>query len=140
MKPNTIKITLLFLALAWCIAPISGQVTPDKKDKFKQLHEELPTPNMYRNGAGGPGHRYYQQQADYVMNIKLDDNKQQIFGEETITYTNNSPDVLEYLWLQMDQNHFDDESDTYSTPPIGQCLSSKGSISAGELTTTNLPC
>jgi len=117
MKPNTTKITLLFLALAWCIAPIFGQQTPDKKDKFKQLYQELPTPNVYRNGAGGPGHRYYQQQADYVMNIRLDDDKQRIYGEETITYTNNSPDVLEYLWIQLDQNHFDDESDTYSTRP-----------------------
>ena len=117
MKPNTTKIALLFLALAWCIAPIFGQQTPDKKDKFKQLYQELPTPNVYRNGAGGPGHRYYQQQADYVMNIRLDDEKQRIYGEETITYTNNSPDVLEYLWIQLDQNHFDDESDTYSTRP-----------------------
>jgi hypothetical protein len=117
MKPNSTKITLLFLALAWCIAPIFGQQTPDKKDKFKQLYEELPTPNVYRNGAGGPGHRYYQQQADYVMNIRLDDEKQRIYGEETIAYTNNSPDVLEYLWIQLDQNHFDDESDTYSTRP-----------------------
>lgn len=115
MKPNTTKITFLLLALAWCIAPCWGQQTPDKKDKFKQLHEELPTPTLYRNGAGGPGQRYYQQQADYVMNIKLDDNTQRIYGEETITYTNNSPDVLEYLWLQLDQNHFDEDSDTYST-------------------------
>ena len=115
MKLSTTKITLLFLALAWCIAPSWGQEAPDKKDKFKQLHEELPTPTLYRNGAGGPGQRYYQQQADYVMNIKLDDEKQRIYGEETITYTNNSPDVLEYLWLQLDQNLFDEESDTYST-------------------------
>ena len=72
--------------------------------KFAQLDIELPTSNEYRNAAGGPGHAYYQQKADYKMSITLDDEKQIIRGEETITYTNNSPDVLEYLWLQLDQN------------------------------------
>ena len=72
--------------------------------KFAQLGEELPTPNVYRNAAGAPGHSYYQQKADYKMNIELDDDKQIITGEETITYTNNSPDKLDYLWLQLDQN------------------------------------
>lgn len=72
--------------------------------KFKQLYEELPTPNVYRTASGAPGHEYYQQQADYVMNIELDDDKQRIYGQETITYTNNSPDELTYLWVQLDQN------------------------------------
>ena len=72
--------------------------------KFKQLHEELPTPNVYRTASGAPGHEYYQQQADYVMALRLDDKKQRLYGEETITYTNNSPDELEYLWVQLDQN------------------------------------
>tara|TARA_Y100000782_G_C10187108_1_gene267373 strand:+ start:351 stop:2708 length:2358 start_codon:yes stop_codon:yes gene_type:complete len=72
--------------------------------KFKQLYEELPTPNVYRTASGAPGHEYYQQQADYVMNIELDDDKQIIYGQETITYTNNSPDELTYLWVQLDQN------------------------------------
>jgi len=74
------------------------------QNKFKQLHEELPTPNVYRNAAGGPGHEYWQQQADYDMKITIDDDKQQLHGEETITYHNNSPDALTYLWVQMDQN------------------------------------
>ncbi len=71
---------------------------------FKQLKEELPTPNMFRTASGAPGPKYYQQQADYKMNIVLDDKNQKIFGEETITYTNNSPDNLTYLWVQLDQN------------------------------------
>lgn len=71
---------------------------------FRQLGQELPTPNVYRTGAGAPGHEYYQQKADYDMQIHLDDENQRIDGEETITYTNNSPDPLEYLWLQLDQN------------------------------------
>lgn len=80
--------------------------------KFAQLDIELPTPNEYRTAAGAPGHGYYQQKADYKMNLTLDDTKQTIRGEEVITYTNNSPDVLEYLWLQLDQNIFKPDSDS----------------------------
>ena len=86
-------------------------------DPFKQITDLLPTPNSYRNASGAPGHDYYQQRADYVMNIRLDDDKQIIYGEETITYTNNSPDVLTYLWLQLDQNVRAQESDTYKVSP-----------------------
>ncbi len=80
--------------------------------KFSQLGEELPTPNVYRNAAGAPGPNYYQQKADYKMDIVLDDDNQKISGEETITYTNNSPDKLEYLWLQLDQNMRAEDSDS----------------------------
>ncbi len=72
--------------------------------KFRQLGQELPTPNVYRTASGAPGHEYYQQRADYDMSITLDDETQRIYGEETITYTNNSPDELRYLWVQLDQN------------------------------------
>ena len=72
--------------------------------KFKQLHEELPTPNVYRTASGAPGHEYYQQTADYVIDVELDEIKNIIYGRETITYNNNSPDVLSYLWVQLDQN------------------------------------
>ena len=72
--------------------------------KFRQLGQELPTPNVYRTASGAPGHEYYQQRADYNMSITLDDETQRIYGEETITYTNNSPDELRYLWVQLDQN------------------------------------
>jgi Peptidase family M1 domain len=75
-------------------------------DKFRQLEEILPTANAYRTASGAPGHEYWQQQADYKMKLELDDESQKIYGEETITYTNNSPDALAYLWLQLDQNHF----------------------------------
>ena len=80
--------------------------------KFAQLDVELPTPNEYRNAAGGPGHSYYQQKADYKMSITLDDDKQIVRGEEVITYTNNSPDVLEYLWLQLDQNIYKPDAES----------------------------
>jgi uncharacterized pyridoxamine 5'-phosphate oxidase family protein len=76
-------------------------------DKFRQLEEILPTPNNYRTGSGAPGHEYWQQQADYKIKAELNDEKQQMFCEETITYINNSPDALSYLWLQLDQNNHD---------------------------------
>ena len=80
--------------------------------KFAQLKEELATPNVYRNAAGAPGHEYYQQQADYKINVSLNDSEQTIHGEETITYTNNSPDHLTYLWVQLDQNRKSLDSDS----------------------------
>jgi hypothetical protein len=80
--------------------------------KFAQLDQELPTANSYRTASGAPGHAYYQQKADYKMNLVLDDAKQRLDGFETITYTNNSPDRLDYLWLQLDQNIYDENSDT----------------------------
>ena len=82
---------------------------------FRQLGNELPTPNVYRNAAGAPGHAYWQQQADYEMEIRLDDEQQRLYGTERITYHNNSPDPLEYLWVQLDQNVRARDSDTYST-------------------------
>lgn len=80
--------------------------------KFAQLDQELPTPNEYRNAAGAPGHNYYQQKADYKMNLTIDDATQKLSGFETITYTNNSPDKLDYLWLQLDQNIYSLDSDS----------------------------
>jgi len=74
------------------------------QSKFKQMYEEFATPNMYRSASGTPGPNYYQQQADYKMDIELDDKNAIIYGTETITYHNNAPDVLEFLWLQLDQN------------------------------------
>jgi len=73
-------------------------------NKFKQLHEELATPNAFRTASGAPGYAYYQQKADYQIDVTLDDKNQKIFGEATITYHNNSPDPLDYLWVQLDQN------------------------------------
>lgn len=73
-------------------------------NKFKQLYDEFSSPNMFRAASGAPGPAYYQQQADYKMDLVLDDEKARISGYETITYHNNSPDPLNYLWVQLDQN------------------------------------
>ena len=82
-------------------------------NKFKQLKEEVATPNVYRTASGAPGHEYYQNEADYVMNIFLNDQNQKLTGSETIKYHNNSPDQLEYLWIQLDQNKRALNSDSY---------------------------
>ena len=97
-----------FLILVYtCVIQLSfGQ------SKFAQLDMELPTPNDYRTASGAPGHGYYQQKADYKISIEIDDATQKLTGEEVITYTNNSPDKLEYLWLQLDQNIYDVNSDS----------------------------
>lgn len=82
-------------------------------NKFKQLKEEVASPNVFRTAAGAPGHEYYQNEADYVMSITLNDQQQKITGSETIKYHNNSPDKLEYLWIQLDQNKRAQNSDSY---------------------------
>ncbi len=86
------------------------QTKGDFEDKFRQLDTALPTPNVYRNAAGEPGHQYWQQQVDYVIDVKLDEDKRRIEASERITYKNNSPDTLKYLWVQLDQNKFRNDS------------------------------
>lgn len=110
---NRILIFLLALSLNF------GWAQENKwQGKFEQLDQTLPTPNEYRTGSGAPGPKYWQQQADYVMNIELNDDNQSITGSETITYHNNSPDVLKYLWLQLDQNILS-ENNTLKTTGTG---------------------
>jgi len=83
------------------------------KNAFRQMYQEFSTPNVYRAANGAPGHRYYQQKANYKMKVRIDDEKQKLYGEEIITYINNSPDQLDYLWLQLDQNRRARTSDSY---------------------------
>uniref|UniRef100_UPI0040485519 M1 family metallopeptidase n=1 Tax=Roseivirga sp. TaxID=1964215 RepID=UPI0040485519 len=72
--------------------------------KFEQLGTALPTPNEYRTGSGEPGPAYWQQKADYKIALTLNDDNQSVSGSETVTYTNNSPSTLKYIWVQLDQN------------------------------------
>lgn len=91
---------------------MNGQVQKSYwEDKFKQLGPELATPNEQRTASGAPGVRYWQQQVDYKMNIRIEDATQKLYGEEWITYHNLSPDGLTYLWVQLDQNNMSMESD-----------------------------
>ena len=95
------------------------QTKGDFEDKFRQLDEVLPTPNVYRNAAGEPGHQYWQQKVDYDIDVKLLESKRRIEASETITYHNNSPDTLKYLWIQLDQNKFRDDSMSALTTTFG---------------------
>ncbi|HMI06687.1 MAG TPA: hypothetical protein VK528_04010, partial [Flavobacterium sp.] len=73
-------------------------------NKFRQMYDLLATPNMYRTASGAPGPEYYQQQADYKIDVELDDKNTRLYGVETITYHNNAKESLDYLWIQLDQN------------------------------------
>lgn len=102
------KISCLLLLSAFSVF---AQETPKAKEpghldvnKFRQMYDLLATPNMYRTAAGAPGPAYYQQKADYRMDIELDDKNAKLSGVETITYHNNAQESLEYLWMQLDQN------------------------------------
>ena len=99
--------SLLVSINSWAQNPNANQ------NKFRQLDSDLPTPNVYRTASGAPGHAYWQNTADYQMDIVLDDENQRVYGVEKINYTNKSPDHLEYLWIQLDQNVRNPESETY---------------------------
>lgn len=118
---------LLLTLLLLSGSTLYGQAVSNDKfkqeDKFRQLDEVLPTPNGFRNASGAPGEKYWQQQADYEINVELDDKLQKIIGSEKITYTNNSPDTLSYLWLQLDTNILSFNSDAHLTgtdSPLGK--------------------
>ena len=83
-----------------------GGTQGDSTDPFRQLDEALPTPSESRLASGAPGPTYWQQQVDYDISVSLDDARQRLTGAETITYHNNSPHQLDYLWVQLDQNRF----------------------------------
>ena len=100
-----ITLILILLSVEFAFAQSSQW-----QGKFEQLDQALPTPNEYRTGSGAPGPRYWQQKADYTISVELNDDNQSIVGSETITYHNNSPDVLKYLWLQLDQNIIADDN------------------------------
>ncbi|MDB4230344.1 M1 family metallopeptidase [Gammaproteobacteria bacterium] len=89
------------------------------EDKFRQLEEVFPSPNLSRPATGEPGPMYWQQRADYKIQIKLNEDTRSVEGSETITYTNNSPLTLKYIWLQLDQNIFAKESINNLTRPWG---------------------
>lgn len=99
-----IKLIFYFLVCVLSINSIYSQSTSNHGNKFEQLGSLLPTPNEYRTASGAPGTKYWQQRVDYDIKCELDEDNQKLTGSETITYFNNSPDVLSYLWLQLDEN------------------------------------
>ena len=101
---------LSFTATAFAAAPFD--------DKFRQLDELLPTPGAIRTASGAPGHAYWQQRADYTIRATLDEARRAITGSGTITYYNNSPDTLKYLWVQLDQNIYKPDSDARQSATV----------------------
>src|SRR5205814_2677042 len=105
------KIKRVLFIFCTCIGPfllkaqnIQNNSVSNHGNKFEQLGTILPTPNEYRTASGAPGPKYWQQRCDYDIKCELDEPKLKLTGTETITYYNNSPDVLSYLWLQLDEN------------------------------------
>ena len=97
------KSLLLLLFISFAGLALS-QSTSNHGNKFEQLGTILPNPNEYRTASGAPGTKYWQQRVDYDIKCELDEDNQKLTGSETITYFNNSPDALNYLWLQLDEN------------------------------------
>ena len=111
------------LATLFCFSLIFAQANVNK---FKQLNEEITTPNTYRTAAGYPGEDYWQVEADYVMDLIIDDDTQRLYGEETITFHNNSPHPIPYLWVQLDQNVRALDSDSYKVQTSGDFGAQRG--------------
>ena len=122
----------LVVLLTFCLSVASigmAQVQQTKGnyvDKFRQMDEIWPTANSYRTAGGEPGHEYWQQRADYKINATLDEKKHRIEGNVEITYHNNSPDTLRFLWVQLDQNRFNKDSMQHKTTTYNAPDSLKG--------------
>jgi hypothetical protein len=117
-KKSSIRFTGVLMA---CLFFVSGalwaQKTSNHGNKFEQLGTVLPTPNQYRSMDGAPGPEYWQQRADYDINARLDTENQRLDGQETVTYYNQSPNTLRYLWLQLDENQHEKGADNHNFDP-----------------------
>ncbi len=110
MRFHPLLPAVLLLAATAVSADAIRQTKMDHYDAFRQLEVDLPTPNVYRTASGAPGVQYWQQQADHKIQVTLNEGEQSIRASQTIEYSNNSPDTLRYVWIQLDQNRFRDES------------------------------
>jgi len=101
----------LFLITLASAQNIQNNPQSNHGNKFEQLGTILPTPNEYRTASGAPGAKYWQQRADYDIDVKLDEKNLSVIGTETVTYHNNAPEALNYLWLQLDENQHDPKNE-----------------------------
>jgi hypothetical protein len=108
------------------------QTKNDHHDAFRQLDAELPTPNVYRTASGAPGNRYWQQRADHNIKVVLNEDNQSIAASQTIRYTNNSPDTLRYIWIQLDQNRFRPDSTARMTETASKATGKENVREEGE--------
>lgn len=112
-KRGTLVGTLSLVLISFASAQnIQNNPQSNHGNKFEQLGTILPTPNEYRTASGAPGNKYWQQRADYDIDVTLDEKNLSVIGTETVTYYNNSPDVLTYLWLQLDENEHDPKTES----------------------------
>jgi hypothetical protein len=113
MMTTNLKMLLLIGAVGTQLTAQNIQNNPKSNhgNKFEQLGTILPDANVYRAASGAPGHKYWQQKADYDIEATLDEKALTLTGSEMVTYTNNSPDKLTYLWLQLDENQHDPNGD-----------------------------
>ena len=119
--------TLTIITLAAAVATLNvaaaqpiRQTTNDWRDAFRQLEDEdWPTPNRERRATGAPGPDYWQQDVDYDIDIHLNERTKVLTGSATVTYTNNAPDELDFLWFLLDQNRFRDDSIAVMTETVG---------------------
>ncbi|MCB1845108.1 MAG: M1 family metallopeptidase, partial [Halioglobus sp.] len=112
MRHTVLFISAVIIALSGVNANADAlrQTKGEYYDAFRQLETDLPTANVYRTASGAPGPQYWQQRADHKIKVRLDETERRISGSETVSYTNNSPNPLRYIWLQLDQNRFADGS------------------------------
>ena len=135
------RIALIVTPMLWAVSLQAQGIQQTKgsfEDKFRQLDEILPTANIYRNAGGAPGHEYWQQEVDYNIDATLDEDNQRLSATELITYRNNSPDTLTYLWFQLDQNRFRSDSmavmsGTFNGSSPGADSNDPARISLGQL-------
>src|SRR5687768_1106897 len=105
MKKSVYAFFVLIISVMVSTAQnIQNNPNSNHGNKFEQLGTMLPTPNEYRTASGAPGPKYWQQRADYDIKCELDEANLKLTGSETVTYFNNSPNTLTYLWLQLDEN------------------------------------
>jgi hypothetical protein len=111
------NLCILLIGFFMAFGASAQQYTSNHGSRFEQLGSMLRSPNVYRTASGAPGHMYWQQRADYDIEVELDDEKQKLYGLEKITYHNNSPDILSYLWIQLDENVRNPNADRYKAAP-----------------------
>ena len=127
------KLTALIILFSFCIGvnaqDIKNNPGSNHGNRFEQLGTILPTPNEYRTASGAPGPKYWQQRCDYDITCELDEPNRRLTGKETLTYYNNSPDVLTYLWIQLDENeHSTQNNSGYQTSNTMQTRITEGDI------------
>lgn len=107
-----LTLTALALGIFYTLPAFAQWSEQNHAERFEQLGTELRSPNVYRTASGAPGHMYWQQKADHEIEVELNDDNQSIKGWQKVTYFNNSPDPLKYLWIQLDQNERAADSNT----------------------------